>query len=165
MQKLENQRDGLCWSLPIVTTESWRPCSDMCGVLIEVRTCKPLPISTPRPFRPWIRMLAPKRRRIVSRPYTASWRLWRSSSISTTPAEGSCFPIVAESDRYRFAEESGPGTSAPLFFCGMRHPARTGHVWLAKQRGRGRVATYSYADPKLASLAFIVKQTLVPSIL
>lgn len=51
--------------------------------------CGSAPISAPRPFKPQTSTEAPASLRMDSRPYTASWRECRSSSISAVPVMAS----------------------------------------------------------------------------
>ena len=61
------------------------------------------PISAPRPLRPQTRTEAPARRFMDSRPYTASWRECRSSSISPAAVIASSWFV-----RCFLARESSP---------------------------------------------------------
>ena len=67
---------------------------------------KHAPISAPRPLRPHTSTEAPARRRMDSRPYTASWRECRSSSIS--PAAVIAFSVFV---RGFFAREMSSSES------------------------------------------------------
>ena len=62
-----------------------------------------VPISAPRPLRPQTRTDAPARRFMDSRPYTASWRECRSSSISPAAVIASSWFV-----RCFLARESSP---------------------------------------------------------
>jgi len=64
------------------------------------------PISAPRPLSPHTSTEAPARRRMDSRPYTASWRECRSSSIS--PAAVIAFSVFV---RGFFAREMSSSES------------------------------------------------------
>ena len=65
-----------------------------------------LPISAPRPFKPHTSTEAPAKRRKDSRPYTASWRECRSSSISPAAVMSASLFVRGFLARDREASES-----------------------------------------------------------
>ena len=92
------------------------------------------PVSTPRPRAPRMRTLEAAMRRMDSRPYTASWREWRSSSISMAAVPFS-MPRVEGVGAMRafFARADSPSSDRLRFVMQLR--ARGAG---ARARGQGR---------------------------